>query len=268
MLFNTGESDITLKAEYNPEGSTLRRAQYRMLEMLDYLASVFKEIDVEWRLSDGSVLGAYRHKGFIPWDDDMDICIHEKDVKRVKKYLLTHPHPQFKLQCKETDSNFFERWMVLRDLESEYIIDSPMHNCRKYRGLQVDIFSEREGVVAPLFRFAKKVSGLNNYHLAGRIKWLPHVIWFMQTYLLHPIFNFISYCIGKRNRLAFSYGIQWFVPYSKEDVYPTVLAEFEGRKYPVPANAQRVLMSKYGNDFMNLPPKESRNWHKAKIIFL
>ena len=140
ITFNTGESELDLKQEYNPEGSTLRKAQLRMLDMLEYLQGVFEKLNVSWHLSGGNVLGAVRHKGFIPWDDDMDVCILEKDVKKVKKYLINNPHPQYKLQCKETDSNFFERWLVLRDIKSEYIIDTPMHNCRKYRGLQVDIF--------------------------------------------------------------------------------------------------------------------------------
>ena len=263
ITFNTGETDSDLKQEYNPEGSTLRKAQLRMLDMLEYLQKVFDELDVSWHLGGGNVLGAVRHKGFIPWDDDMDVCILEKDVKKVKKYLINNPHPQYKLQCKETDSNFFERWLVLRDIKSEYIIDTPMHNCRKYRGLQVDIFSEKEGIVKPLFKFAKKVSGLNNYHLAGIVPILPHIIHHFQTYLLHPIFNLISYFVGDKNTIAYSYGIQWFCPNKRNEVFPVTLTEYEGRMLPIPANAHKYLRIRYGDDYMKLPPKEKRNWHNA-----
>ena len=68
-LFNTGETQETLRQDYNPDGSVLRRAQLRMLDMAIYLQETAKKIGIPLRLDGGNVLGALRHGGFIPWDE-------------------------------------------------------------------------------------------------------------------------------------------------------------------------------------------------------
>ena len=78
LIFNTGETPEDLKQEYNPEGSLKRRIQTRLLDMLIYFDKVCKEIGVDYRLDSGLVLGAIRHEGFIPWDDDIDVAIDQK----------------------------------------------------------------------------------------------------------------------------------------------------------------------------------------------
>ncbi|MCD8203323.1 MAG: LicD family protein, partial [Prevotella sp.] len=130
MIYNTGETSEQLKAEYNPEGSILRKAQLRMLDMLIYFDEVCKKIGVDYRIDSGNVLGAVRHGGFIPWDDDMDVVVDLKDYKRLCNYMLEHPHSQYVLQCKKTDPEFYNFWNVLRDTKSEYIQDSRIHNIR------------------------------------------------------------------------------------------------------------------------------------------
>lgn len=61
--FNTGETQETLRNDYNPDGSVLRRAQLRLLDMAIYLQETAKKIGVPCRLDGGNVLGALRHGG-------------------------------------------------------------------------------------------------------------------------------------------------------------------------------------------------------------
>ena len=104
--FNTGETQETLRQEYNPDGSVLRRAQMRMLDMAIYLQETAKKIGIPLRLDGGNVLGALRHEGFIPWDYYIDMVVSQKDFKRLCDYLKAHPHPHYVLQDNSTDRGF------------------------------------------------------------------------------------------------------------------------------------------------------------------
>ena len=145
------EVQKNLKEKYNPEGSELRIAQYRMLEMLCFIDKICQENEITYWLDAGTLLGAVRHRGFIPWDDDTDVCMPIEDAKRFKDVMLKQPaDSEFILQCRETDPGFFGPWLILRDRKSEYLQDSNLHQARKYRGLQVDIFTVEDHNVAIL----------------------------------------------------------------------------------------------------------------------
>ena len=178
MVFNTGETSDELKAKYNPEGSLLRRVQLRMLDMLLYFDTVCKEQHISYRLDGGTLLGAVRHGGFIPWDDDLDVAIDsQEDYKKILQYLKNHPHPQFVLQHKKTDKGFNNIWFTIRDVKSEYIHldeETAKHdNLRKYRGLQIDVFPYEPKRIRTLSLFCKKMMRFNTKYLLLRQKNFP-----------------------------------------------------------------------------------------------
>ena len=69
MITDTLQNE--LRERYNPDGSILRKQQLRMLEMLQYIDFVCKKHNIRYWLCSGTLLGAVRHGGFIPWDDDV-----------------------------------------------------------------------------------------------------------------------------------------------------------------------------------------------------
>ena len=73
--------------KFNPEGSLLRRQQLRMLEILLEVDKICKKHDISYWLSSGTLIGALRHDGFIPWDDDLDIAILCKDLDEVNRVM-------------------------------------------------------------------------------------------------------------------------------------------------------------------------------------
>ena len=82
-----------LKKKYNPDGSLLRQMQERMLHVYEAIDAICQRHHIPYWLSGGSMLGAVRHQGFIPWDDDLDIEMLRPDFERLMK-LLPEELPQ------------------------------------------------------------------------------------------------------------------------------------------------------------------------------
>ena len=263
MVYNTGETAEELKAKYNPDGSILRKAQLRMLDMLLFLDGVFKEIGVPYRLDGGNILGAIRHGGFIPWDDDIDIIVYPGGLKKLRHYFETHSNLQYVLQNHKTDKGYYAHgWDVLRDLKSEYIVDSPKHQTRKYKGLQVDIFTYESGHNYTLHR----IGGWLYEHwfgaFLGKSRFLCEIGYYMFDYFVFPIFRFLDIIVGDKDYYMHAYGPFFNCRFYKDIMLPHKEIMFEGHLFPGPAKPEDFLRELYG-DYMKLPPIDKRAHHNA-----
>lgn len=131
-----------LKEKYNPEGSLLRRHQLCMLEMLKYIDSVCKKNDIKYWLSSGTLLGAVRHKGFIPWDDDCDIEMLRSDYKKLLCCLKkeNYANGKYVLQTNENDVFYVMPYAKLRKVDTLVYERGEEDLLYKYRGVFIDIF--------------------------------------------------------------------------------------------------------------------------------
>src|SRR4028118_681017 len=107
-------------SHYNPEGSDLRRAQKRMLEILDVFDAICRKHNINYWLISGTLLGARRHGGFIPWDDDLDVAVLRSDYEKLLSILKDELPSNLKLQHKGTDENYWLHWAKIRDTQSRY----------------------------------------------------------------------------------------------------------------------------------------------------
>lgn len=262
MIYNTGETTEELNAKYNPEGSVLRKAQLRMLDMLLYVDKVCKEQQIPYRLDGGSILGAVRHGGFIPWDDDIDLVFERHDLERLKQYLLKNPHPQYVLQTHETDPGFWGSWYILRDLKSEYIQDNPVHNVRKYKGLQIDFFPYDRGNLKGLQYVSYKLYKLTSFFINRKNYFIANILWHICFKFLYPLFRTFN-CFGNQTQSSHSYGTVWVKHFFDiNDILPYKTIVFEGFELPGPANPEKILTKIYG-DYKKLPTVDKRNKHEA-----
>lgn len=245
-----------LRARFSPEGSLLRQEQLRMLDLLNELDRICKKYNIRYWLSSGTLLGAVRHQGFIPWDDDLDIEMFEEDYLRLMKVLPGELPEHLALQCHDTDPNYFYPFAKLRDRNS-YLEEFCIYDRYfKEQGIFVDIF--------PLVRIPKWVGWLSG-HLHGQIynqlnnsrlseatrlrrsRWIFN----FNRHFSFPILRFLSRLSLTRcwrNTLGTSY----LRPRLAEDILPLTEIEFEGKKYPAPHNADAMLRKLYG-DYMQLP---------------
>lgn len=269
-IFNTGETEEELRMKYNPEGSNLYKAQMRMLDMLRYIKRVCDDNNIEWMLAFGNVLGAVRHEGYIPWDDDTDIILDKKNYEKLCDILEKSNHDQFVLQNYKTDPGQYEYYSVLRDLKSEYIQNSPYHLNKKYRGLQLDIFFVEPGVFNFLYKVMAKFVRFNTKHFAGRgiLNIIAKFNFYFGKYVLIPSCRFISQLFGNKNYYSILYGFhggEFGVKIKKDILFPPTYVKFENEEFPVPSQSERYLSLIYG-DYMKLPPISKRVGHRADYV--
>jgi len=266
-VYNTGETEADLKKKYNYEGSTLRKTQLRMLEMLAFLDKLCKQNNITYFIAFGTLLGAVRHGGFIPWDDDLDVYINPKDLKRLRSIINRERYP-YVVQCHKIDRGFVRYYSVLRDLRSEYIRDQYQHKQRKYRGVQIDLFPYQFGVLKFGQKLIGKTYGLNEKFFLGRSVFFTEVVFHFAEKCLIPLLKLISFSQGKDTiGLGYETGDSGFI-YKTEDVFPLSTIQFEGITVPCPRHPDQVLQADYGLDYMNLPEEKDRDHHKiVDIIF-
>lgn len=266
--YNTGETEEELKLKYNYEGSSLREAQKRMLEMLIFLDKICKENNIDYFIAFGTLLGAVRHRGFIPWDDDLDVYIDYKSIKKLRK-IINSSDCGYVIQDYSTDKGFVRYYNVIRDLDSEYIKPEFIHNQRKYRGLQIDLFPFEYGVIERLKSFVAKSMGFNEKYLLSKHKFLSGLIFKVTRNIFIPIFKKIGYTFGDKNSISLGYeGVSPGYKYKVNDIFPLKPIEFEGYSVLGPNNPIKVLIEDYGEGYMDLPGEEHRDNHKVSQIII
>ena len=243
---------------YNPEGSKLRKDQKELLSMLLVVDEICKEHKIQWWLSSGTLLGAARHKGFIPWDDDMDIVLLRKDYKKLEKILCGYYSEEFVFHCMKTDVDYVNYFGKFRKRKGQIHTTNNRNSYYKWKGIGFDIFA-----IEKTSYFSAKVAEilyLQMQHITYKIetdvirKPLIRLIEIFNSFLIHPILRLIGK-INPKNEYHYCLGTGWANhTFYMNDTFPLTTTEFEGMQMPVPHNMDRYLSNVYGD--WRTPPSD------------
>ena len=249
------------------------------LDLLLEFDRVCRKYNLTYWLIGGSLLGAIRHKGFIPWDDDIDLCMprndYEKFILLSKEFCL----PYF-LQTPYTDPYFYYSVSRLRNSNTTYIV-----NTFKYQGfnqgIYVSVFPldywEEEGGIERFNRIKSLLQDNSAYMRKSKPDKTEEDLDRIKRHSgrnplevyeeVHAIAS--QYNDNPTNELALA--VCTVYPYGKlifnaVDFEKTIMGDFEGYSFPIPAGYDGVLKRHYGN-YMQFPPVEKRGtWHNGVFI--
>ena len=258
------------------EVTDIREIQQMELGIMEYIHETCQKIGVKYFLAYGSLIGAVRHKGFIPWDDDMDICMLREDYEKLQDYLIANPDKRYEVMSYKNSLNYVYPFMKVQDnhtylLEEDVRIDSNM-------GIYVDIFPvdgyEDDSVFKDKMTRLIKKRQLSCYTFKG-ITNTKSILNSLIRYISVIIFYFTNtnkYIRGidelAQSRKVDDYELVDYLIYKdmnkpvwkREWLKQTITGVFEGREFMIPKNYHEILTSDYG-DYTQLPPVELRFSH-------
>ena len=248
-----------LRLRYNPDGSALRRTQLELLEILKVLDGICKEHNIEWWLSSGTLLGAARHQGFIPWDDDIDIVMLRKDFKRFDKIMRNYQSEEYVYHSMSTDVDYVYLFSKFRKRQGDAGEEHRRSKFYKYKGPFVDIFC-----IEKTNYFAARASSIiynNLQHLTSYVRhsWLRRPLIALVNLLclgiIVPLLRLVG-LINPSGEYHYTLGLGWGRhKFFMEHTFPLGRAKFEGVEFPVPKDMDAYLSQVYG-DWRKLPTDE------------
>lgn len=255
----------------------MKRTWQVELAMLDEVDRICQKHNLQYFLVHGSLLGAVRHKGFIPWDDDLDIAMPRKDYDRFLKLAAQELPEPLSIHTPATEEDiFWGGYARIRNCRTTAIEPREMGH-QGNLGIWVDIlpldvctpddgrFEKKEKRI----RYCQSLIYAERYgrdfrSYAGLRPWK----WKLYR-MLAGIYGHDRLCRmletaqrmhtdEESDQIAFFTGMGKYRRLSASDFAGAVELEFAGRKVPVPVGYENYLFALMGRDYMKYPPEEER----------
>lgn len=251
------------------------------LDMLEKVKDICDKYDINYSLNGGSLLGAIRHKGFIPWDDDIDIMMLRKDYEKFLKIAEKELDNPYFFQYYKTEKGYFYGHAQIRNVNTTAIVKGDLYNNFNH-GIFIDIFpldnvpddlNERKKFLKRINR-SKKILSLYTVRDSKNIlkKYLKKIIFGIYWKIKNidkELERFESECQKYNNietrecapisfiQIEKSYNTDWFKEYIETD--------FENLKMKIIKNYDLFLKNMYGN-YMEIPKNKNGSIH-GEVFF-
>ena len=262
------------------DNESIKKIQDKAIEILKAFIEVCEKLNLKYYVLGGTLLGAVRHKGFIPWDDDIDVGMPREDYEIFLQKALDLLPQKYFVQSFKTDIEWPANFTKIRDSETTFI-ETSVKNCKINHGLYIDVFPldwhEDNKFRLKIFNFKNKLYreaiGRSLYFEKSKRNWKWYII------RLLTMFTSTKTALKKRDKLLMSNkGRTYLANYSgawgEKEIVPFewygegVELEFEGLIVKAPTKYEKWLTQVYG-DYMQLPPEEKRvTHHFSEVIDL
>lgn len=265
------------------EDLNLRDAQMLMVDILQDVHNLCEKYGIKYFLDAGTLIGAVRHKGFIPWDDDVDIGMPREDYNKFLEIAKKELPDHLFLQTFGTDK-YYDVYPVpckVRYNNTIFLEEHAKENHNMHNGVYIDVFPYDS---LPKYNFIYKIQRGLSYNILKsfkRLRDMPEKLSFKNK-LTFTFYKLVTKIFPyKRREKFFNYLISWNDPkskymgygvdtfwseyvYKKCDYFDLVKLEFEGKYFYGPKNYDAILTQLYG-DYMTMPKEEDRVWHAKEI---
>lgn len=267
---------------------TIRETQKVSLEILHTIASICEQEGFRYALIYGTLIGAIRHKGYIPWDDDVDIMMPRPDYELLLSYLKVHIQEYKYLKVFNREECPEYPYMITRISDDRYELQ--MQNEKPFgMGVFIDIYPYDGLGNTPkeALKFGLRGDRLSSlcYQATREHFAIETTTSLLRKAIKFPVY-FISKLVGKdffQNKLEKLAGIKNYdennyvgcvvwLSWGEKDIFErkwfeeTIVVPFEQYSFRVPKYYDEVLRHEYG-DYMKLPPEKDRIGHHFYKVF-
>lgn len=253
-----------------------------LLDLLSEVDETCRKNNLRYFLIGGTLLGAVRHGGFIPWDDDIDIAMPRDDFKKFISITQSNQRSIYYLDYKTNNRKYWLPFAKIRMKNTAYLESSIKRNLEK-DGFWVDIFPldyTKNSKKSYLFLKKKIIKFLSSILFNKNSKTIKDTYGFKRILFViikmvpnSLIFNIRDKIMQSENSDICSYYINYGSQYSVDkqthdinQIFPTKKISFEGRWFQAPKNSDYILTNIYGKNYMKLPPREKRITHNPRYI--
>ena len=249
------------------------------LGVMDYIHNICKEKGINYSLAYGSLLGAVRHKGFIPWDDDLDIALKRDEYDKLYQAILEDNNSIYKVVSWENDSRY--PYPFYRVYDSRTVYENNYIQNDIELGICVDVFPfddykdvNKEITKLDMYR---RLSVYTLYGIRNKEAGIKNIV----RYLMLVAFRLtrVKTWNKKLNDCSKAPVNSEYIDYLMESKkYSTKLDakaldkvvefKFEDRIYNIPADYDHILTTIYGSDYMKIPPLEKRIQHDDFVAYI
>lgn len=254
--------------------SELRELQLVTLDILKTVVEFCNKHGLRYYLSEGSLLGAIRHGGFIPWDDDMDIAMPREDYEKFLKLWGTDIHNECRLFHQSTYKKYyltFAKVIYTGKCRFSSLIRKGLKSMNEVKGPGIDIFPlDETTALSP--ELLKRASDIRKYRniLLTKVYYIKNpkkrkdyrfAAYLMSYKSLHKkLMSLYTKDMGKGEQYITNFGSAYNVVkeiFPKDYFEPAREIEFEGFPVTVPCKSEEMLTVIYG-DYMTPPPENMR----------